>query len=121
MEQKIKEFSYSKDDLRSRVKDLGDENEMLQLRIKKLEKKKHAAEEQRDKVAAIAVQDADDSKVLLLLYFLFYMLILVHENRRVLYGINFHASQTQCWQLHEKVFSKSCYFNYFILFFIVPI
>ena len=33
------------------------------MRIKKLEKKKNAAEEQRDKVATIAVQDADEAKV----------------------------------------------------------
>jgi regulator of replication initiation timing len=59
----VKESSSGRDEMRSQVKDLSEENEQLQVRIKKLEKKKNAAEEQRDKVATIAVQDADEAKV----------------------------------------------------------
>ena len=59
----MKESSSGRDEMRSQVKDLSEENEQLQVRIKKLEKKKNAAEEQRDKVATIAVQDADEAKV----------------------------------------------------------
>lgn len=59
----MKECSSKRDELRSQVKDLSEENEQLQVRIKKMEKKKNAAEEQRDKVATIAVQDADEAKV----------------------------------------------------------
>ena len=59
----MKESSSGRDEMRSQVKDLSEENEQLQVRIKKLEKKKNAVEEQRDKVATIAVQDADEAKV----------------------------------------------------------
>jgi regulator of replication initiation timing len=59
----VKESSSGRDEMRSQVKDLSEENEQLQVRIKKLEKKKNAVEEQRDKVATIAVQDADEAKV----------------------------------------------------------
>ena len=59
----MKESSSGRDEMRSQVKDLSEENEQLQVRIKKLEKKKNAAEEQRDKVATIAVHDADEAKV----------------------------------------------------------
>jgi regulator of replication initiation timing len=59
----VKESCSGRDEMRSQVKDLSEENEQLQVRIKKLEKKKNAAEEQRDKVATIAVQDADEAKV----------------------------------------------------------
>lgn len=59
----MKECSSKRDELRSQIKDLSEENEQLQVRIKKMEKKKNAAEEQRDKVATIAVQDADEAKV----------------------------------------------------------
>ena len=59
----MKECSSKRDELRSQVKDLSEENEQMQVRIKKMEKKKNAAEEQRDKVATIAVQDADEAKV----------------------------------------------------------
>ena len=60
----MKESSNSRDELRSQVKDLSEENEQLQVKIKKLEKKKNVAEEQRDKVTTIAVQDADEAKVM---------------------------------------------------------
>ena len=59
----MKESCSGRDEMRSQVKDLSEENEQLQVRIKKLEKKKNAVEEQRDKVATIAVQDADEAKV----------------------------------------------------------
>ena len=59
----MKESSSGRDEMRSQVKDLSEENEQLQVIIKKLEKKKNAVEEQRDKVATIAVQDADEAKV----------------------------------------------------------
>lgn len=45
------------------MKELSYENQHLQARITKLEKKKHAVEEQRDKVATIAVKDAGEAKV----------------------------------------------------------
>ncbi|XP_028406798.1 centrosomal protein of 135 kDa-like isoform X2 [Dendronephthya gigantea] len=63
LEKRIKESSNTRDGLRSQIKDLSEDNEQLQVKIKKLEKKKHVAEEQRDKVATIAVQDADEAKI----------------------------------------------------------
>ena len=64
LEKKVKESSNGKNELRSQVKDLSEENEQLQVKIKKLEKKKNVAEEEREKVATIAVQDADEAKVM---------------------------------------------------------
>lgn len=59
----MKEIVSKKDDLRAKVSDLGEENEQLLVRLKKLDKKKNAVEEQRDKVATLAIKEAEDVKV----------------------------------------------------------
>lgn len=47
----------------AKVTGVREENEQLLVTLKKLDRKRNVAEEQRDKVASMAVKDAEDAKV----------------------------------------------------------